>query len=886
MTKRGLLLWVLAAMLSISAMPSWAAPAGKPTGPKAGNITALLPVAHIVRGSGKQAVTTDAKKGDDLVWNDLIKTEKGGRARVTLADQSILSLGSQAELRIVKHDAKSQQTTLQMAYGRVRAQVANITRDGGSFELRTPTAVAGVIGTDFGVDSSSVGGDTFVCLAGAVQVANSDKTVAGSVQCTAGQTTTVSPGKPPTAPKPASQQQLQQMLQDTDTSIAASINPAGGLPGATLDSNIVGQKLAGVNAVNVSGSGVTVTLKGQSNDSVQVHIVVAQNAAPGPRMITLSKQTGSPSSAIFTVLGAPNGDSKTAYLQTLQELTQTGITGLGGFLTGAQQTADQVSTQVTNANLNLPKPIDLSPFANQLNQQYGGVQTSLQGQNGAILTAEQNAANQFQASYDLAYQALLQRDATGTPDATFRTAINNAFTDANNSVLAAINGAQTLLNGNLQEYGNNLNQLQQSWIQNINQAFQQEQPGPTIKVNALERIVELGATASFDASGSSAGQGGSIMSTSWTLCSQSYQPSGFGNPLDPGISPCNGISGYASSQTQFDVPTCSLQAGSYFIRLAVTDSNNKVTPMDLKLTVVAPNYGTPTQAVRALADAYGSLQLSQFLRAFDSNSFPGFTQLSENMRQTLQSLNSMNINIRSSQDNVTCNDATTRADWQQNYTFRNSPNEVFSQEEQLSVRMRLVPGIGWLITDFQGDNGTVQGVPPGPQITDQALPDLVVTSSSLGQSQLDILNPSPVAPGLHTVKATVSNTGNADLIANMPVTISLLDANSSVIATATQNVPLPVSQGSTGVVSADLMFPQGKDGTKLTLMVNINSGCQVQEKNCDGKNQQSYPLTIQNNAITFANVTPNLNLLPGDRRARFRWASPAPTIRPKFVRLD
>src|ERR1700761_4369998 len=148
MTKRVRLLWFLAALIATAAMPAWAAPA---TPPKAGSITALLPVAKIIRGTGKQAVTTDAKKGDPLVWNDLVKTEKGGRARITLADQSILSLGSQAELRIVKHDAKSQQTALEMAYGRVRAQVANITRDGGSFELRTPTAVAGVIGTDFGV---------------------------------------------------------------------------------------------------------------------------------------------------------------------------------------------------------------------------------------------------------------------------------------------------------------------------------------------------------------------------------------------------------------------------------------------------------------------------------------------------------------------------------------------------------------------------------------------------------------------------------------------------------------------------------------------------------------------------------------------------------------
>ena len=89
----------------------------------------------------KAAVSNQAKKGDDLVWNDLVKTEKGGRARITLTDQSILSLGSQSQLKIVKHDDRSQQTALQLYGGRVRAEVAKITRQGGSFELRTPTAV-------------------------------------------------------------------------------------------------------------------------------------------------------------------------------------------------------------------------------------------------------------------------------------------------------------------------------------------------------------------------------------------------------------------------------------------------------------------------------------------------------------------------------------------------------------------------------------------------------------------------------------------------------------------------------------------------------------------------------------------------------------------------
>src|SRR3954462_4093846 len=268
MTKR-LLLWVATiALFGISATSAWAKPAPKPAPnvpAKAGQITALLPVAKILRGSGKTAATTDAKKGDELVWNDLVKTEKGGRARITLTDQSILSLGSQAELRIVKHDPRAQQTTLQMAYGRVRAQVASITRDGGSFELRTPTAVAGVIGTDFGVDASPTGGDTFVCIAGATQISNADPNVPGSVQCSAGQTTTVQPGKSPTAPTAASLQQLQQLIEDTEPAIISSISPAAALPGTNFDSNIAGSKMGKVTSVNVTGgSGVTATIKAAS----------------------------------------------------------------------------------------------------------------------------------------------------------------------------------------------------------------------------------------------------------------------------------------------------------------------------------------------------------------------------------------------------------------------------------------------------------------------------------------------------------------------------------------------------------------------------------------------------------------------------------------------
>ena len=90
---------IVCSFIAVSGMcvPAIAGDAPAP-GPKAGSVTALLPVAHVSRVVNKANVTKDAAKGDDVYWNDVVRTDKGGRARITLNDQSILSLGSQAEL--------------------------------------------------------------------------------------------------------------------------------------------------------------------------------------------------------------------------------------------------------------------------------------------------------------------------------------------------------------------------------------------------------------------------------------------------------------------------------------------------------------------------------------------------------------------------------------------------------------------------------------------------------------------------------------------------------------------------------------------------------------------------------------------------------------------
>jgi len=127
----------------------------------AGQITALIPAA--TRNA------QPAKTNDDLQWNDLLQTAHSGRLRVGLTDGSVLSLGSDSELRVVQHDAATQQSSLELNYGKVRSQVQKITQPGGKFEIKTPNAVIGVIGTHLYV-AYEAGKTTVICYEGQVSV--------------------------------------------------------------------------------------------------------------------------------------------------------------------------------------------------------------------------------------------------------------------------------------------------------------------------------------------------------------------------------------------------------------------------------------------------------------------------------------------------------------------------------------------------------------------------------------------------------------------------------------------------------------------------------------------------------------------------------------------
>ena len=181
-------------------------------GQRAGQVDRLMPVVAIARGT--QSITAAAKT--PVLWQDVVNTQAGGRARIALDDGSVLNVGSESSLRIAKHDGASQQTDLELTYGKLRSQATKITQPNGKFEVRTAAGVAGVVGTDFyvGYENNLM---TVIVYEGVVRVCN----LAGMcVEVKAGEFTTVREGdnSPPPAPAPATPQSLLDAGNSTDVS--------------------------------------------------------------------------------------------------------------------------------------------------------------------------------------------------------------------------------------------------------------------------------------------------------------------------------------------------------------------------------------------------------------------------------------------------------------------------------------------------------------------------------------------------------------------------------------------------------------------------------------------------------------------------------------------
>lgn len=222
-TKSPYALGLAVSLSFLMAIPAdiWAAP--QAAGQRAGEVSRVIPAVSIARGP--KTITASAKTIVD--WQDLVNTQVNARARIALDDGSVLNVGSESSMKIVKHDAGAQQTELELTYGKLRTQAQKIAKPDGKFEVRTPAGVAGVVGTDFfvGYDNTATTMNVIV-FEGLVKVCN----LAGvCVLVKAGQMTSVRSGdnSGPMPPAQATLDVLVASAKDTEAGGQLGAPPAG-----------------------------------------------------------------------------------------------------------------------------------------------------------------------------------------------------------------------------------------------------------------------------------------------------------------------------------------------------------------------------------------------------------------------------------------------------------------------------------------------------------------------------------------------------------------------------------------------------------------------------------------------------------------------------------
>jgi hypothetical protein len=316
-------------------------------GKAAGKISARIPVSSVLRG----AKSFDAEKDFVVNWNDIVKTERGGRARVRLDDGSILNVGSQSQLRIEAHDAAVQRTSLQLAYGRMRASVVRIANPGGSFQVRTSAAVAGVVGTDEYLEATDIVTTVIALGGGQVTVNSTDPRFTETVLLNPGEAATLVAGRPPGPKRAATAEELVKAVQETEVDSVVQLNPNRTLAGRTFAATIQGRGLAGTTGITSPAEGISVQLTGEPTATqVEVSVTVAANVPPGTYNLMLERPEGPALASLVVTTEEAQRLAAAAAAQTIEMPPSQSLAAIRGakFQMDASATRPPTGTQIVS----------------------------------------------------------------------------------------------------------------------------------------------------------------------------------------------------------------------------------------------------------------------------------------------------------------------------------------------------------------------------------------------------------------------------------------------------------------------------------------------------------------------------------------------------------
>ncbi|GEM_PF-4923969 len=831
--------------------------AAAPAPTVAGKVGAVLPNATIAPQQPTAAMLAKlpaAKKGDSVSYQQYVATSNSGRLRLDMEDGSVLNIGSSALVRVLPSNTGRHASALQLVYGKIR-EYGNGTHNGQ--QITTPTAVAGVIGTDVFLDASPFNSSITV-LSGTVTVSSSNPGIGGGVTLTAGEHADVGANRAPLK-RPATPQEVQQALQSTDP-LALEFNVPDSLkPGAPPQSGYVqgkGVEQIDPAASSIEGAGMLLKLQplqGQrltftlqaltqavhgahavhfrtrSGENIDTSVLVSSlnppTAQPGP---ALSVTQGAPATFNGAKSSSPNGAiaSYDWLLRGVGQLSRgdTFVVNTGGIEPGTYDVqltvvdaAGMTATAVTKLTITRATQAPVAKF-----------QIPSKVMQGSLLMLDASASQARDG-------ASLRSYSWSSPD--FALSASGATVQVNTSNLYV----GTTYNIRLEVTDSN------GVVSSLTLPVVLSPAALPVAAPGQAQRVTAGTTATFDGSQSTASSG-RITTYSWRL----DPPPGQQFNGSPTV--------LVGDRPSFSIDTTALSPGDYTLTLVVTDAAGQTGTAATKLTVMpgASSSGTPQDVVQTLGNAYQALNSSQFLSHFSSGQsgydpFPSYEALAENFKSSFSQLQSATVNIQIANVQTQGNYATVFANWTINYTFK-ANGATGSLKENLTIRLENVAGGGWLITDFQGSTGKV-GTNSGGQLQLGKTPASAVANFTLS----GFTAAAAVASGATaTVSVTASNNGSGDAAASkIALTLQGVDAPVGTIP-----VP-PLAHGASAALTGTFQAPATVSGANLTLVATINADRSVSESNFDDDTAKT-TITVGLPDLSVSAVTaPNNVLLPG-----------------------
>ena len=130
--------------------------------------------------AGAAAGWKTVANGDSIPIGASVRTGPGASCMLKWAGGHVVKVGPLSNVKVVDADKSptgKESSTLALSNGKVMAHARKLNTGDSTFNVKTPTAVAGVRGTDVLVETSEEGGDKIGVVDGSVEVETGGETV-------------------------------------------------------------------------------------------------------------------------------------------------------------------------------------------------------------------------------------------------------------------------------------------------------------------------------------------------------------------------------------------------------------------------------------------------------------------------------------------------------------------------------------------------------------------------------------------------------------------------------------------------------------------------------------------------------------------------------------